>query len=173
MGTREFITEAAKSLGITENLKLIEPHRYQGILERIIAARTSLNKDATSAMWWWESLLDPVSYMQPGDSVSALESLVPRGEAVWLVAEACGSKKNGNFWLYEATIEAVCSVLRETPPFEFYVVSKKMHWLICENHHGQLIASGEPVAGSLAAMPNRSLEPTSLGKPRSAAQLQR
>lgn len=164
MGTRELLTEAANSLGLETQLKLVEPHRYQGILERIISSRTSLDKSGTSALWWWEALREPVAYVQPTDPVAVLKGLVPAGEPVWFVVEANSPKKFGNFWLYESTIEPICTVLRELPPFEYYIVAKKCEWLLCENHHGLLIASGEPMAANLAQVPNPSIERTSSSK---------
>jgi hypothetical protein len=29
--------------------------------------------------------------------------------------------------------------------FEYYIVSKKFEWLLCENHHDILIAVGQPM----------------------------
>jgi len=164
MGTRELLTNAAKSLGLEAQLKLVEPHRYQGILERIISNRTSLDKSATSALWWWESLREPLAFVQPTDALAMLKGLVPASEPVWLVVEAKSSKKLGNFWLYESTIEPICAVLQELPPVEYYIVARKCEWLLCENHHGQLIASGEPMAAKLAQVPNPSIEGTSTSR---------
>jgi hypothetical protein len=174
MGTRELLTEAAKALRLEAQLRLVEPHRYQSILERIIAKRTTLHKDATSALWWWEALREPVAFAQPEDSLAVLRLLVSPAQPVWFVAEADGPKKNGNFWLYESTIEPICAVLQQLPPFEYYVVSKKCDWLICENHHGYLIANGEEmVAALVAAVPNPSIERTVVGKPPTAAHVER
>jgi hypothetical protein len=158
MGTRDLLTEAARSLGLEAQLKLIEPHRYQDILERIISDRTTLGKKGTSTLWLWGSLREPVAYLQPTDPVALLECLVPARASVWFVAEAVSPKKFGNFWLYESTIEPICAVLRALPHFEYYVVGKNCEWLLCENHHGMLIASGEPMASKLAQVPNPSLE---------------
>lgn len=150
MGTRDWITTACKRLGLEESVRLVEPHRYRGILERIIAERTHLSKDAVSALWWWEALREPVSYRHVPDPLATLALLVPQGEHVWFVAEESGAKDQGNFWLYEGTIASICSVLRECPAFEYYIVARKMDWLLCENHHGQVIASGQPVAAALS-----------------------
>lgn len=152
METRAQITQAAKMLGLESQIRLIEPHRYQGILERIVASRTMLEKNATSAVWLWESLREPIASTSASESVAVLEALVQSGEPVWFVAEADSTKKHGNFWLYESTIDAICAVLRALPLFEYYVVSKKLDWIVCENHHGQVIASGEPMASRLARM---------------------
>ncbi len=149
MDTREWISAAIKKLALEAELRLVAPHRFQAILERIVAERTTLTKDGVSALWWWEALREPVSYSAPPDALTLIRSLLPSEEQVWFVAED-GSKKIGNFWLYEGTVAAACSVLQECPAFEYYLVAKKMSWLICENHHGQVIASGEPVSASLS-----------------------
>ena len=152
MGTREQLTEVAKAVGVESQIRLVEPHRYQAILERIILCRTKLDKSAVSALWWWEALREPVAYSEPSDAVATLRALVNASEPVWFVAEDGSSKKQGNFWLYESTIEPICAVLQEMPLFEYYLVSKKLEWLVCENHHGYVIASGEPMASKLERM---------------------
>lgn len=156
METRELLTETARSLGLDAQLKLVEPHRYQGILERIILSRTLLDKGAVSALWWWEALREPVAAFQPADPLAVLRELVRPGEPVWFVAEANSStKRSGNFWLYESFIEPICAVLQRMPALEYYVVARKCEWLICENHHGCLVASGEPMAARLAKAAGR------------------
>ena len=149
MHTREWIAAASKKLTLPADLRLVEPHRFRAILERIVAERTTLAKDGISALWWWEALREPVAYSTPSDGIALMRRLIPSEENVWLVAEDSG-KKIGNFWLYEGTVGAVCAILRECPAFEYYIVDKKMNWLVCENHHGQVVASGEPVATALS-----------------------
>ena len=145
-GSRDWLTDAAKKLGIASQVGLVEPHRFRPILERIIAQRTLLKSDAISASWWWEALREPAYCTIPTDPMRTLKSLIRANEPLWFVAEASGDKKIGNFWLYETTIEPLCAVLAKCPHFEYYVVGKKMDWLICENHHGVLMANGEDMA---------------------------
>lgn len=149
MGTRELLTEAAKKIGLETEIKLVEPHRYLAILERIIASRTSLNSAAVSALWWWEALREPVAYTQPSDALCTLKALIDPNESIWFVVEAGSQKERGNFWLYDSKIGPVCAVLQELPLVEYYIVQKKLQWLVCENHHGLVIASGEPMATKL------------------------
>jgi hypothetical protein len=145
MGTRKLPTETAKSLGLDAQFKLVGPHRYQGVLERIILRRTFLDKSAVSALWWWEALREPVTFFQPTDPLTVLRELVRSDEPVWFVAEANSStKKSGNFWLYESFIEPICAVLQQMPALEYYVVSRKCDWLICENHHGVWSPAASP-----------------------------
>ena len=146
MSTRDWITAASKKLGHEAEMRLVEPHRFKAILERIIAKRTDLGKDAISGLWWWEALKAPVTYKTPSEPISFIQSLLLPNEPIWFVAEESGDKACGNFWLYESTPSIACDVLKECPAFEYYIVEKKMGWLICENHHGCVIASGEPAA---------------------------
>lgn len=146
MGTREWITAASKELGRESELRLVAPHRFQSILERIVARRTSLSMGASNRLWWWDALRPPVAHRVPPDPISFIQGLLPPDEPIWFVAEDDGGKRTGAFWLYEGTPSAACAVLRECPAFEYYIVEKKMGWLICQNHHGCVIASGEPIA---------------------------
>jgi hypothetical protein len=160
---RQLITQAVSKLGLQRSFELVQPHRYKSILERIIASRTFLSKAAVTAPWLWESLRPPVAAASFVEPLSALRSLLPVGENVWFVAEDADSpqKREGNFWLYETTSEAICAILVELPQFEYYAVSKKCEWLVCENHHGLLIASGEPMASLVSQLPNPSVKGTS------------
>ena len=54
-----------------------------------------------------------------------------------------------HFWLYEGKINAIVSVLKECHFLEYYVVSKRMEWIICENHHNILIGCGEKIIQKL------------------------
>ena len=150
MDTRKWITEASKKLGRESELRLVEPHRFQSIIEKIVAERTNLSNDAMNEHWWWEALKQPVTQRVPREPISFIQGLLRPDEPIWFVAEDGGPKKIGNFWLYEGTPSAACAVLRECPHFEYYIVGKKMAWLICENHHGCVFASGEPIATVLS-----------------------
>jgi len=154
-GTRQLVTVAANAHGVSDQLRLVEPHRYRATLERIIDSRTLLTKHAVSAPWWWDALRHPAVYCQPADPINVLTDLVPKDELVWFVIEAneMPAKGEGNFWLYEAKIEAIALVLRELPFCEYYVVGRKCDWLLCENHHDILIASGETMAAKLLGLP--------------------
>jgi hypothetical protein len=154
MDIRDQIAALIKTLGLDEQIALVRPYEYLAILERIIAERTLLNKNAVSALWWWESLRAPVAYApsEAAEIADTLRMLAAPGAAVWFVVEA-DRKEHGNFWLYEGSIEAVCALLPEMPMCEFYVVSRKMDWLICENHHDMLIVNGDTMVEKAKRLP--------------------
>ncbi len=79
-----------------------------------------------------------------------VEPLLASEETVWFVAEdERGTKQNGNFWLYEGKIKPIVSLLGEMIAFEYYLVPKKLDWLLCETHHDVLVGVGEPIVERL------------------------
>ncbi len=90
-------------------------------------------------LWWWNGYLKgPVhSVLLPGWPVDALHKLIPLREKVWFIAE------EDKFWLFEGNVESIQKVLAECYSFEYYIVSKKYEWLLCENHHDVLFGVGE------------------------------
>jgi hypothetical protein len=90
MDTREWISAASKKLALEAELRLVGPHRFQAILERIVAERTTLAKDGTAALWWWEALREPVSYSTPIDPLTLIRRLIP-SEEKGLYAVPCGT----------------------------------------------------------------------------------
>ena len=150
---RDQITEAMKTLDIPpEGLKPVSLHRYEEILISILEKFTTLGKAGLSSLWWWESFREPVSWLKLEDAPSVLERLVSPDEYVWFVAEDNGGKQRGNFWLYEGKIRPIVSVLGELFHFEYYIVSKKLEWLLCENHHNILMGVGQPAIERMAAL---------------------
>ena len=126
-----------RAIGITE---------WEPIMKRIenrfVSAR--YNK----ILWWWDGYLKgPVySVLLPGWPVDALDKIIPLHEQVWFIAE------DDKFWLFEGTIESIQQVLAESHAFEYYIVSKKYEWLLCENHHDVLFGVGDIIIEKLKQM---------------------
>jgi hypothetical protein len=67
-----------------------------------------------------------------------LNRLVPADELVLFMAT-----DGSYFFFYEGKIEAIQKVLGERCYLdEYYIISKKLDWLFCENHHRILIGTG-------------------------------
>lgn len=52
--------------------------------------------------------------------------------------------------IYESTPDVIATILGECPYFEYAVVSKRLEWLLIENHHDVLIGVGAEVEARLA-----------------------
>ena len=141
------MNEAIKALLISrDEFDLVSLHKYQEILTSIVERFTTQGKKGLSALWWWDNLKEPTYGMQTKYAPSLLMDIVPCEERIWFVAEDWGNtKRHGNFWLYEGTIQAAVAIINEMFGFEYYIVSKKLEWLLCENHHDILIGAGQPI----------------------------
>ncbi len=156
MDFRSQLDAVRVSAGVANvDFRLVGLHQYEAILLKIIAHFTTLGRSGLNALWLWDSFQEPKFARAdcPPMCTAMLRKLVPAEEAIWFVAEDSGrQKEHGNFWLYEGHIDAIAAVLDEAWLFEFYLVSKKFEWLLCENHHDVLIAVGEPMVGKLREM---------------------
>ena len=144
---RDTIEAARKALGISPaDCCLVSPHRHLDITEQIARQFTTLPQHPLKRRWWWESFKEPNRSVQLPEPLSTVADLLGPNESYWFVAEAWeAGKKESSFWLYEMSGRAIPLILRETHFFEYYIVDRKMTWLLCENHHGVLIGVGEPI----------------------------
>ena len=95
-------------------------------------------------LWLWEDLRDPHSSFADRHELGFLLMLGPPDMPVWLVVEDFDrTKRDSSFWVFEATLAAVIATLKNHHLLEFYIVSRPLTWLVGENHHGVLFASGE------------------------------
>ena len=96
-------------------------------------------------LWWWNGYLKgPIhSVLLPDWPAGELHKLIPLHEQIWFIAE------DDKFWLFEGDIKSIQKVLSESHAFEYYIVSKKYEWLLCENHHEVLFGVGEIIIEKL------------------------
>jgi len=97
------------------------------------------------ARWWWEhfTLPDTSVRFDDGSGYLRILELVPDGhEKVWFVAE---DGLLPYYPVYDATPMAAQQVICECYRFEYYLISKDLSWLLCENHHDYVVAIGEDI----------------------------
>lgn len=131
-------------LAIAEaDFALVAPQRHREITLRILERFTTLGKRGLSAAWWWESFREETWSLQPKDASSLVAPVLKPAGRYWLVAASTSpAKKESRHWIYDATGAAILRLLGVTHRHEYYIVEKKLAWLLCENHHGVVIACG-------------------------------
>ncbi len=135
------INEIIKELHLpNEEFHLVRLTKYKQILISIIEKFTNLEKTNIN-VWWWDYFNEPIYHFYPKDVFNVLPNIIDNEETVWFVIED-EAKEQEHFWLYEGKINAIISVLKELSCVEYYIVSKNLEWIICENHHDILIGSG-------------------------------
>lgn len=135
-----------KKLSATEFKSLNVREDWKSIEENIYYTFCKLDHPAQWHVWLWEYFkLDAFSIVveQP---FKLLEKLIDEDETVWFFVNGDRDK----FWFYEGRIKAILTVIEESSYIdELYLASKKYQWLICINHHNNLIATGQEMPDKL------------------------
>ena len=116
-------------------------HKWSEILIKIEKCFTEKVDNNGSLMRAWETFKEPrTSFDIPYEKmISILESILHE-EKLWLVVEDIHLK----FWLYEISTSYLSDILGSIESLgEYYLISKKFEFIICENHHSIFLVSGE------------------------------
>lgn len=150
---RDDIEITRKSLEIHRDCFIeVRYYAYKDILQTIWDHFTKLGYKAKRHFWLNYHLAGNVATYMPNNlndtRCKILPAILPYDDKIWFIG--ADSKNQGpKYWLYEATVESVVRILDEMHRFDFYIVNKKYRWLVTEEHHGMLLAVGEPVVSRL------------------------
>lgn len=137
---RDEITATLKLMPERGGFSFVSPTKYESVIRRIadrFLRRGILDVDCA---WWWECLKKDEDGFAPSDPIGVIENLLNQQEEYWFIAS---EEHSGPKWLCEAGGSRIVEVLREMHHFEYYIVQKKLAWLLGENHHGFLFAAGD------------------------------
>jgi hypothetical protein len=115
--------------------RFCRPGRYEAVLDGIAERFLTRGRYDLDQTWWWACLANQTESSVPADVFAELRKRLHPEESYWFVA----SEEDGKYWVAEASGAAIPEVLGEMPPFEYYIIDRKMTWLLCENHHDTLI----------------------------------
>ncbi|QIX59960.1 hypothetical protein HER32_01635 [Hymenobacter sp. BT18] len=140
-GFKDDLLQLAKRLHIpSDEFDAVSIHAWPSVLHKIEAAFVIKTSSNTHFNWWWESFKPPQyrHFFENGHAYECLRQLIDAHELVWFVA--CDSSKDpSKFWLFQGRVHAIQAILRECYAFEYYIVSKKYEWLLCETDHDVLV----------------------------------
>ena len=158
-GFKDELLQLSKSLGISpQDFNAVGIHAWPSIMQKIESVFVIKTNSNTRFNWWWESFKgSSFSMFFENDLASTvLHQLIDGKETVWFVV--CDTDHDpSKFWLFQATIRAIQTVLNEHCFFEYYIVSKKYSWLLCETDHSKLVGIGSIVTKMKALHPNVGL----------------
>ena len=145
----EEIDIALKSLLLSESeIRLVRSDRAELLFHELLEYFVE-GGDSGDRRWWWESFSQPSKYVQFHDDMGfkRISNIVPDvNESVWFVVE---DDQLPFYPIYETTPEVIQKVIGECYGFEYYIIPKSKEWLLCENHHGNLIGLGKTIINKL------------------------
>jgi hypothetical protein len=137
------IANVAKALELSSNqFRPIDPYEeWKSIEDNIYRRFVKYDFSPERPVWLWEYFFLPVVSMSlPEWPNDLLERIIVANEHVWFFVNG----RNNKFWFYEGLIAPINRVVHESCEIdEFYVCSKKYQWLLCINHHDNLIVTGD------------------------------
>jgi len=146
---REEILKIKKEHSIGDNSFKEVSHLDYGKILKKINSKFLTTKKYDDSIWWWQSYKNLKRYaihFKEGFAFEILNKILPKEEEkYWFIA----SEENGKYWLYESNIKTIQFVIGEMFGFEYYIISKKYNWILCENHHDILIGLGEEMVDKL------------------------
>jgi len=143
------ILEAARELDLgSEAFRQVSPGQWESVLKNIF--EKFANTSETGVTWLWENLKNQGVSFQTDNGLNYIDSLFESETNVWVLFEDWdGTKKNGNYWVFEGNYDSTVDLLNNMHGIEYYIVDRKLNWMIIENHHDILIAVGEPAESRL------------------------
>lgn len=146
---RDDITAVLKRSPAGNGFLFVSPVAFQQVMRRIADRFLRNGVLDMGRTWWWECLRGDCRTCTPADPIGAVRALLNDHEEYWFIASEAHS---GVKWLCEAKGGDIVAVLREMHRFEYYIVEKKLAWLLGENHHGVLFSTGDGMQERLGKM---------------------
>lgn len=154
MTLRDEITAILNELSISD-FHFVRLTAYEELLDRIAERFLVRGRADLKYIWLWEHFREPAFSFSASSPIGFLGERLPKDQRYWFLA----SDEDGKYWVADTTGGAMIQVLEEMRCFEYYIVERKLQWILCENHHGVLIQSG--LEGILPAELARRDQPSS------------
>lgn len=141
LSVRAEIEELIKTLKLDRSaLHEVGKNNWMRIL-REIEERFLVKTHHTQGLHWgWNRLQEPRHSASFADKDYGKLRDIIQDESIWFIAEDCYDK----LWLYEGKTTAILQVIPQLCHLnEYYLISKKLQWLLCEDHHDMLHLSGQ------------------------------
>ncbi|MFT3765663.1 MAG: hypothetical protein QM820_09125 [Minicystis sp.] len=158
----------ARDLGIEQRrFKQVGPGRVSPVLGKILETFTRHGAANETSLWLWEDFDEVDCVFVDPHAYRVIRQVAPPSTRVWFVTEDFGRRKrHGNYWLFEGELGAALDVVENHFHFEYYVVSRKIDWMIAVNHHDVVHGVGAWIGERLSAMEAAGLVPGRLGRER-------
>ena len=136
--TTTWITEAVDALSLSDQVHFIDEPERSIILNRVVDAFLEL----PDARFWWEHLKVPDESWAIARGYKYLAQLAADPlETCWFITGL--TDHSDAMGVFECSPSVATTLLGECPAFEYALVDRSLRWLVMENHHDILIATGD------------------------------
>ncbi|MGE5184915.1 MAG: DUF6756 family protein [Acidobacteriota bacterium] len=141
------VARSIDELGLTSELVALAADEAKALYAAIERRFSSPQQ----ARWIWEHFRVPGTARRFADdrAYERLKLFVPQAAEQLLFFP--GSDEDVKA-VYRGGIEAIVAVLGDSTSYEYLIAPPALDWLVCENHHGVVVAIGEPVETRLRSL---------------------
>ncbi len=134
------------------HLTIISSNHVEGIIGRIQQnfCKEKGMKAREPSSWLWEKFCKPFDKwdVRGIDMEKFFDLMLPPGQLFWfLIFDQ--TQQPMPFWVFEADLEGVATVVWNSNINEYYIVDKSCRWLVAENHKGEVFALGQEAISRL------------------------
>lgn len=145
-----FAEDSARELQLEIQFQKLPPEEGAKIYFSALAHFTNAKGNPR---WWWEHFRDELPQAsrcwRDGIAFERITKIVPDAdEQVWFIPE----EDRTPYPVYLTSPKVIQKVIGNACGFEYYILDRKLKWLLCENHHEVMVAVGEPLASNLARL---------------------
>jgi hypothetical protein len=136
--TASWVAEAIDALSLGEWVRRLGGRERSDVLNRVADAFLA----RPGVLFWWEHLKVPAEYWHTEQGYQHLPRIAPDPEAAcWLITGLTDADEEKA--VFECTPALASALVGECPHFEYAVVDPALTWIVIENHHDVLIATGD------------------------------
>ena len=146
---RKNIEKVINEFNLSEKLKSINITQIENIDRNFMLSFVKSGKQGVKFYGWiWEYLKDEISWGKHSPDYKKTSEILRYtvdnlDENLYIIFTESYRESN-KFWYYTGKTDAMITVIEETPGIdEFYIFDKKFRWLVGQNHHDVIFATGK------------------------------
>jgi hypothetical protein len=147
---RKEIEKVRTDFGLTTAFRPTGLNEWKDVEDKVYSTFCDIRHYKTRPVWIWENLKGEIfSVSGDNQSYNQLDKIIDDNEQLFILLNESVNMSD-KFWIYESTIKPLQTIISESVYIdEVTIVDKKFNWILCINHHDNIIVSGQKITERL------------------------
>lgn len=153
---RKEIEKIRNDVDLTDRVVPVGLYEWKSIEDKVYDTFCEISHNHSRPVWIWENIkVESAGINANKPAYQFLDKIIDQDEKLFLLLNETVNEAS-KFWIYESTVQAIQTVIAEASEVdEITIVDKKYSWILCINHHNNIIVGGDRMVakfGKLQAM---------------------
>src|SRR5690606_7437811 len=153
---RQEIEKIRSDFDLTNKIVPVSLSEWRSIEDKVYDTFCGIPHNHSRPVWIWENLkVESAGMSLDKHAYLLLDKILDKDEQLFLLLNETVNEAS-KFWIYESTVLPIQFVISEASEIdEVTIVEKKFNWILCINHHNNIIVGGDRMVekfGKLQAM---------------------